>query len=115
MSEHPAFSAHVPKESIAAVVRTVDLLIVGQLHARPQKRLKDEMNHTSDRFMAITGAKVYDAAGVRLLYETAFLLVANAHVVTITPLDAVTQLGEAGWAAHGDGAPLAMRPGDSVS
>ena len=31
------------------------------LHARPQKRLKDELNGNSDHFLALTAARVYDA------------------------------------------------------
>jgi hypothetical protein len=91
------FTSHVAKESIGAIVRTADQLIVGQIHARPQKRLKDEMNHLSDKFIAITDARVYDAAGTSLLYETAFMLVSNAHIVSLTPLSAVAQFGDSIW------------------
>jgi hypothetical protein len=118
MNEHPAFSAHVAKESIAAVVRTADQLIVGQLHARPQKRLKDEMNHVSDRFIAITDARVFDAAGTRLLFETGFILVSNAHIVSIAPVSAVSQFGDVTWASSAlavDPAALKPRPVDRVS
>jgi hypothetical protein len=118
MTEHPSFSAHVAKESIAAVVRTADQLIVGQVHARPSKRLKDEMNHVSDRFIAITDARVYDSSGSRLLFETAFILVSNAHIVSIAPVSAVTMFGEVPWASDalaGDPATLKPRPIDRVS
>ena len=118
MNEHPSCSAHVAKESIAAVVRTADQLIVGQVHARPQKRLKDEMNHVSDRFMAITDARVYDAGGNRLLFETGFILVSNAHIVSIAPVSAVTQFGEVTWATSalsGDPSTLTPRAIDRVS
>jgi hypothetical protein len=98
MDEKPLFSTHVTKESIAAILRTQDQLIVGQLHARPQKRLKDEMNHVSDRFIALTEARVYDASGTRFLYETGFLLLSNAHIVSITPVSAVEQFGDSEWA-----------------
>ena len=118
MNEHPSFSAHVAKESIAAVVRTADQLIVGQLHARPQKRLKDEMNHVSDRFIAITDARVYDGGGTRLLYETAFILISNAHIVSIAPISAVSQFGDVSWASSalaGDAAALEPRAIDRAS
>ena len=86
----------VPTERIEALIRTGDQLIVGRLHAEPGKRLKDEMNHTSTRFIAITGARVYDAAGRELLYETDFLLLANDHIVSVTPRQSVTA-GQAPW------------------
>jgi hypothetical protein len=86
----------IPTERIEAVIRTGDQLIVGRLHAEPGKRLKDEMNHTSTRFIAITDARVYDAAGRALLYESDFLLLANDHIVSVTPRDSVTG-GQAPW------------------
>jgi len=86
----------VPTERIEAVIRTGDQLIVGRLHAEPGKRLKDEMNHISTRFIAITEARVYDAAGVELLYQADFLLLANDHIVSVTPRQSVTS-GRAPW------------------
>lgn len=86
---------HVPTERIEAFVRMREQLVVGRLHAEPGKRLKDEMNHTSTRFIAITDARVYDASG-QLLYETAFLLLANDHIVSVTPRGSVTA-GQPPW------------------
>jgi hypothetical protein len=86
----------VPTDRIEALVRTGDQLIVGRLHAEPGKRLKDEMNHSSTRFIAITDARVYDAAGRELLYKADFLLVANSHIVSVTPRQSVTS-GLAPW------------------
>jgi hypothetical protein len=80
----------VPTERIEAAIRTGDQLIVGRLHAEPGNRLKDEMNHNSSRFIAVTDARVYDAAGLELLYKTDFLLLANGHIVSVTPLQSVT-------------------------
>ncbi len=85
----------VPTERIEALVRTREQLVVGRLHAEPGKRLKDEMNHISTRFIAITEARVYDAEG-RLLYETDFLLVANDHIVSVTPRQSM-RAGRAPW------------------
>jgi len=118
MDEKSLFSPHVAKESIAAVIRTPDQLIVAQLHARPQKRLKDEMNHVSDRFIALTDARVYDSGGARLLCEAAFMLLSNAHIVSITPVSAIERCGDGEWSrviadAAGETAPSAA--GDELS
>jgi len=86
----------VPTDRIEALVRTSDQLIIGRLHAEPGKRLKDEMNHSSTRFIAITDARVYDAAGRALLYKTDFVLVANSHIVSVTPRQSITA-GEPPW------------------
>jgi hypothetical protein len=114
MPDPTPVAARIATETIAAVVRTPDQLIVGQLHARPKKRLKDEMNHVSDRFIAVTAARVYDASGTRMLYETSFLLLSNAHIVSITPMSAVTRFGEVEWASallDGTPAPAVLLPG----
>jgi hypothetical protein len=81
----------VPTERIEALIRTSDQqLIYGKVHSQPGKRLKDEMNSDSSRFIAITDARVYDATGRQLLYETSFLLLANDHVVSVTPKSSLT-------------------------
>jgi hypothetical protein len=94
--DEPHRPLRVPTDRIEALVRTSDQLIVGRLHAEPGKRLKDEMNHSSSRFIAITDARIYDATGRALLYKTDFLLLANSHVVSVTPRQSVTA-GEAPW------------------
>ena len=86
----------VPTDRIEALVRVGDQLIVGHIHSEPGKRLKDEMNHSSTRFIAITDARVYDATGRELLYQTDVVLVANGHIVSVTPLKSVTS-GQAPW------------------
>jgi hypothetical protein len=92
-TQRPLF---VPTETVAVAVRTADQLLVGYLHARPQKRLKDELNSNSDHFLALTGARVYDAEGSRLLYESSVVLLDNASIVTVTPLSALGP-AEAAW------------------
>ncbi|HET7745661.1 MAG TPA: hypothetical protein VFM29_00065 [Vicinamibacteria bacterium] len=80
---------YVATEAISAAVRTGDQLIVGQVHVHPGKRLKDELNLNSDRYVAVTGARVYDGGGQRLLYKASCVLVASDHVVSVTPLASV--------------------------
>lgn len=94
-SEHP--DPRVVKESVGALVRTADQLIVGQLHVRPKKRLKDELNVISEHYIAITEARVYNATGGDLLYTASVLLVSTAHIVTVTPLDAISESPGAIW------------------
>src|SRR5687767_2344141 len=79
----------VPTETVAVAVRTADQLLVGFLHARPQKRLKDELNGNSEHFVALTSARVYDGAGSRLLYESSVVLLDGGSIVSVTPLNAV--------------------------
>jgi hypothetical protein len=87
----------VPTDMIGVVIRTTDQLIVGYLHASPKKRLKDQLNHNSERYSAITQARVYDPSRRQFLYEVKFLLLANEHIVTVTPQDALLPEPEPHW------------------
>jgi uncharacterized protein DUF6812 len=88
-TKHTQRPLFVPTETMAVAVRTPDQLLVGFMHARPQKRLKDELNGNSDHFLALTAARVYDGAGSRLLYESSVVLVDSGSIVSVTPLSAV--------------------------
>jgi hypothetical protein len=92
------FTPRVTKESVATVIRTTDHLIVGQIYVRPDHRLKDELNSTSEPYLAITDAKVYDQLGQMQIFETSFLIVAASHVIFISPLDAIRDETPPPWA-----------------
>ena len=81
---------------MAVAVRMPDQLLVGFLHARPQKRLKDELNGNSDHFLALTSARVYDGAGSRLLYESSVVLLDSGSIVSVSPISAIGP-AEAAW------------------
>jgi hypothetical protein len=92
------FTPRVNKESVAAAVRTTEHLIVGQIYVRPDKRLKDELNSGQERFVAVTDARVYDAAGSRMLFESSLLVVGYSHVIFISPLEAISAEQLPAWA-----------------
>ena len=83
------YTPRIAKNALVAYVRTNDNVIVGQLYARPERRLKDELNDDQSRFLPITDAAVYSPTGETLLFRSAFLLVAYEHIALITPLEAV--------------------------
>ena len=86
----------VPTQTTAVAVRTPDQLVIGLLHARPQKRLKDELNGNSDHFLALTTARVFDPTGTRLLYESSVVLLDSGSIISVTPLSAITE-GDGAW------------------
>jgi hypothetical protein len=91
------YTPHVTKNTVVTVIRTADQLIVGQVHVRPERRLKDELSDDPSRFLPVTSARVYDAAGTTLLYESGLLLVAYRHIVMISPLDTLEPATPAPW------------------
>jgi hypothetical protein len=91
------FTPRVAKDTLPALIRTADQLIVGHVYVRPDKRLKDDLNEDASRFLPVTDARVYNAADESLLYHSAFLLVAYQHIVMISPVEALADVRPAPW------------------
>ena len=66
------FSHVVHTQGLSVVVRTENNIIRGTLHLRDNERVKDAMN-TSEEFLAVTNARVFDSKGETVLHETNFL------------------------------------------
>jgi len=96
------YTPRVPKDTLPAFVRTVDQIIVGQVYIRPDKRLKDDLNEDTSRFLPITDARVYDAGSEKLLYHSSFLLIAYSHIILISPLDALADIRPTPWQSSHD-------------
>src|SRR5207248_891011 len=67
------FTPRVAKDTLPALIRTADQVIVGHVYVRPDKRLKDDLNEDVSRFLPVTDARVYNAADESLLYHSSFL------------------------------------------
>lgn len=81
------FTPHVNKEPVRALVQTADQLLVGTLYTHVEKRLKDDLNTSSERFLALTDVQVYTKDAGRLLYVSSLVLVGYTHIVAISPLE----------------------------
>jgi hypothetical protein len=91
------FTPRVAKDAMLALIRTADEHIIGYLYVRPDKRLKDEINEDTSRFLPVTDAHVYDAEDDTLVYRTSFLLAAFEHIISITPIEAISDSRPAPW------------------
>ena len=56
------FTNVITKKPVAVHLQTSQHLIRGNVHIRPDERLKDELNQT-EVFLAVTDANVYDLSG----------------------------------------------------
>lgn len=92
------FTPRVAKECLPALIRTADQIIVGEVHVRPERRLKDDLGDDRSRFLAVTDARVYTAADETLLYHSSFLLVSYQHIITLSPLEAIENVRAVPWA-----------------
>jgi hypothetical protein len=93
------FTPRVAKDTLSAFNRTADQVIVGHVYVRPDKRLKDELNEDTSRFLPVTDARVYEAGTEKLLYHSSFLLIAYDHIIMISPFDALAEIRPAPWQA----------------
>jgi hypothetical protein len=91
------FTPRVAKDTVPALIRTADQVIVGHVYVRPERRLKDDLSDDASRFLPVTDARVYDASDETLLYHTGFLLVAFQHIVMISPLEEMEDIRPVPW------------------
>lgn len=77
------FTDVISKDTIPVVIQTIKQRIHGNLHIRPDQRLKDEINIV-DQFIAITDGKIYSDEE-DLLFKCDFLTINRDHIVWILP------------------------------
>ena len=82
------FTQVIPKQPIQVVIQTMQNLIMGTVYARPNARLKDEINEGKEQFLAVTEAVVYDLQKVEQ-YRAGFLLLNIVNIIWIIPQDEI--------------------------
>ena len=90
------FTPRVAKDSLLAVIRTAQEIIIGSVYVRPDKRLKDEVNDDTSRFLPITNARVYTTDNT-YSYDLSFTLISYTAILSITPADAISSNAELPW------------------
>jgi hypothetical protein len=77
------FTEVVQKIAVPALVQTATHLIRGQIHVRPDERIKNELDR-DEPFLAMTNASILDPEG-RELYHAGFLAVGRNQIVWAMP------------------------------
>ena len=77
------FTEVIRKKPIRVIIQTTQQLIHGNVHIRPEARLKDEIDQ-GELSLAITEAVVYGNTG-EILYKSKFLAVNRRQIVWILP------------------------------
>jgi len=80
------FTDIITKHPVEVLIQTTLHLIRGQVHIRPQDRIKDEMNKGED-FIAVTKAHVMDAQGEKEIHHCNFMMVNRDQIIWIIPLE----------------------------
>ncbi|MDT8897761.1 hypothetical protein QYE77_05735 [Thermanaerothrix sp. 4228-RoL] len=89
------FTRVITKRPVNVVIQTPTHRIYGQVHVRPDERLKDELDQTG-AFLAVTEATIYDTTGEQIVLRTHFLALQVQQIVWITPLEELMPSPEAG-------------------
>ena len=79
------FTQVVSKHPVPVTFQTLENLIKGTLHIKPNLRVKDELNG-QERFIAVTDAVVYNTLNEEVLH-TSFLVVNTDHIIWLVPDD----------------------------
>lgn len=82
------FTPVIPKTPVPVIIQTTSQRIQGNIHIRPDERIKDEMDR-SEAFFAVTDATIFQPDG-SILYATHFLTLNRAQVIWILPVEEVT-------------------------
>jgi hypothetical protein len=77
------FTRVVTKKPIEVTIETISHRIKGQIHIRPEDRIKDELNR-GETFVALTNATIYNKAGEKL-FQCNFISINCAHIVWLVP------------------------------
>ena len=83
------FTQVVSKQPIRVVIQTIQNIISGAVHVRPDARVKDELC-SQDRFLAITEAIVYNQQNEEL-YRANFLVLNVNHIIWVIPEEEITK------------------------
>jgi hypothetical protein len=77
------FTEVVTKIPVQVTVQTTTHQLIGNIHVRPDQRLKDELNG-EEPFIAVTDASILDADG-KIVLRTNFLAVRRDQIVWVMP------------------------------
>lgn len=88
------FTPHITKLRLPVTACIGNWLVEGIVHLRSDYRLKDELNDTTETFIAITQARVYHAETGKLVSEPEVLIVSKNQIVWISPREAHSSADE---------------------
>lgn len=78
------FTPVITKHPVAVIIQTITHRISGNIHIRPDERIKDELDRV-ETFIAVTEPIVWDAEGKEI--ETAKFIMVNRHqIIWVLPV-----------------------------
>ena len=86
------FTDIISKAIVPTIIQTTSHRIEGNVHIRPDGRLKDELDR-DELFLAVTDARIFNSDG-SILYESEFLGISRQQIIWIKPNGETINPGE---------------------
>ncbi len=86
------FTQVITKKPIAVIIQTSQQLIRGEIHIRPDDRLKDTLDRENTPFLAVTNAVVLNAQQEEL-YRSSVMMINVSQIIWIIPDSEIAQAG----------------------
>ncbi len=83
------FTNYISKDPLPVIIQTKIHRIHGNIHIRPDQRLKDQLDET-EKFVAVTDAFIYSVDG-QVLYQTRFLALRCDEIIWVVPQKEITE------------------------
>jgi hypothetical protein len=77
------FTQIITKRPVLVTLQTTSQLIKGNIHIRPNERIKDELNQ-DENFIAVTNATIIDNQG-QIFLRCSFLTVNVSQIIWLVP------------------------------
>lgn len=71
----------VKKDSVDVIIRTSNERIEGSIFKVPETRVLEMLNRSTDNFLAVSNARIYNIETGKLLFGSDFLVVNKNHIV----------------------------------
>ncbi len=79
------FTNVITKLPVEVLIQTATHLIRGNVHVRPDERIKDEIDR-NEHTLAVTNATLYSLAG-EVVYKVKFMALSRHQIIWIIPIE----------------------------
>lgn len=87
------FTQVISKKPVQVIIQTDTHQIHGEVHIRPDERVKNALDNITENFIAVTNARIFSPGG-EVVYETAFVAVHRSHITWVIPADDLNKVSD---------------------
>lgn len=80
------FTPRIRTASVEVDIITLQGVVHGFVHVKPDQRIKDELNNKNEGFLAVTNASLRSHVDAQPR-EVDFIAVNKSHIVTVVPIN----------------------------